>query len=107
MSDMKHNIAASPSVPGYVVVTYAGVIVTAFWSWYMKACYRPEGASGSRLCFKDNWYLNTTANPGEVMAAVGAAQAAWNAVKSQSASARSRDMHDSLGRVSASDSFGS
>jgi hypothetical protein len=104
MSDMKHNVAASSTVPGYVQITYAGVIVTAFWSWHLKACYRPENESGARLVFKDSWHLNTTANPGEVMSAVGAAMAAWNAVESQVASDRSRDMHDSQSRFSSSES---
>jgi hypothetical protein len=104
MSDMKHNIAASSTVPGYVVVTFAGVVVTAFWSWHLKVCYRPENESGARLVFKDSWHLTTSANPGEVMSAVAAAMAAWNAIASQVASDRSRDMHDSLSRSSTSES---
>lgn len=104
MPEMKHNVSPSSTVPGYVVVTYAGVIITGFWAWHMKAVYRPENESGARLCFKDNWYLNTSANPGEVMSAVGSAMAAWNAVESQVASDRSRDMHDSLSRFSTSES---
>ena len=104
MPDMKHNVSPSSTVPGYVVVTYAGVIITGFWAWHLKVCYRPENESGARLVFKDTWHLTTSANPGEVMSAVGAAMAAWNAIKSQVASDQSRDTHDSLSRFSTSES---
>ena len=77
----KQSASADRNLPGHISIHSGTELTLSVWAWHIKVIRKLNDTGGTRITFHGPWYLDTSATVSDVTAAMGAAQALYNATK--------------------------